>query len=226
VALCTLLLGTAGWLIGLPPTAAFIVGFGLSLSSTPLVLQVLPSAVTQNAARAARRSGSCCSRILAVLPVLAVLPLISPAIHNSIARRPLVADPVQTARGDCGGHHRRGGGCCYGPRYASSRACGSQRYLRQQRCSRSSQPRCSPIRPACRCRWAPFWAGVLLADSEFRHELERTSSRSRDCCSACSHRRRHVRHLGLTHLAAAHGDRGSRRDFSRSSSSRLRCSRT
>src|SRR5258708_11272308 len=39
VLLCTLLLGGAAYLAGLPATTAAIVGFGLSLSSTPLVLQ-------------------------------------------------------------------------------------------------------------------------------------------------------------------------------------------
>ena len=41
VVLCTVLLAAAGCLLGLQPVTAAIVGFGLSLSSTPLVLQVL-----------------------------------------------------------------------------------------------------------------------------------------------------------------------------------------
>ena len=41
VALCTVLLGALAWAWGKPPVAAGIIGFGLSLSSTPLVLQVL-----------------------------------------------------------------------------------------------------------------------------------------------------------------------------------------
>ncbi|HVW68813.1 MAG TPA: cation:proton antiporter, partial [Steroidobacteraceae bacterium] len=41
VVLCTVLLAAAACLLGLPPVTAAIVGFGLSLSSTPLVLQVL-----------------------------------------------------------------------------------------------------------------------------------------------------------------------------------------
>src|SRR5271154_7467297 len=38
---CSLVLGGTAWWLGLPPMAAAVVGFGLSLSSTPLVLQVL-----------------------------------------------------------------------------------------------------------------------------------------------------------------------------------------
>ena len=39
--LCTLLLGAIAWALGQAPVAALIIGFGLSLSSTPLVLQML-----------------------------------------------------------------------------------------------------------------------------------------------------------------------------------------
>src|SRR5687768_9378457 len=41
VGVCTVLLAGAAWLFGLAPGTALIVGFGLALSSTPLVLQVL-----------------------------------------------------------------------------------------------------------------------------------------------------------------------------------------
>ena len=41
VLVCTALLGASAWSLGQTPAAAGIIGFGLSLSSTPLVLQVL-----------------------------------------------------------------------------------------------------------------------------------------------------------------------------------------
>src|SRR5581483_2988886 len=41
VIVCALLLGVAGRSLGLPWVAALLVGFGLSLSSTPLILQLL-----------------------------------------------------------------------------------------------------------------------------------------------------------------------------------------
>src|SRR3981081_4690485 len=41
VILCTVLLGVAGWLLGLQPVPALLVGFGLALASTPLVIQLL-----------------------------------------------------------------------------------------------------------------------------------------------------------------------------------------
>jgi len=38
---CTALLAAAAWLAGVAPGPAALIGFGLSLSSTPLVLQLL-----------------------------------------------------------------------------------------------------------------------------------------------------------------------------------------
>jgi len=78
VLLCTLLLGAAGWLMGLPATAAFIVGFGLSLSSTPLVLQVLAERGQLKSRHGRSAFGILLFQDLAVLPVLAVLPMVSP----------------------------------------------------------------------------------------------------------------------------------------------------
>lgn len=78
VLLCTLLLGGAACLAGLPPTVASIVGFGLSLSSTPLVLQVLAERGQLKTQHGRSAFGILLFQDLAVLPVLAVLPLIAP----------------------------------------------------------------------------------------------------------------------------------------------------
>jgi Kef-type K+ transport system membrane component KefB len=62
VLLCTVLLGGAANLLGLAPLPAGIVGFGLSLSSTPLVLQILAERGQLKSQTEDRRSASCCSR--------------------------------------------------------------------------------------------------------------------------------------------------------------------
>jgi len=77
VALCTVLLGVAGYLLGLQPVTAAIVGFGLSLSSTPLVLQVLAERGQLKSQHGRSAFGILLFQDLAVLPVLAILPLIS-----------------------------------------------------------------------------------------------------------------------------------------------------
>src|SRR5581483_1125075 len=79
VLLCTVLLGAAAYLFGLPPVTAGIVGFGLSLSSTPLVLQILAERGQLKTQHGRSAFGILLFQDLAVLPVLAVLPLISHA---------------------------------------------------------------------------------------------------------------------------------------------------
>ncbi len=78
VTLCTLLLGAAAWSAGLPPAAAAIVGFGLSLSSTPLVLQLLAERGQLRAQHGRAAFSILLFQDLAVLPVLAILPLLAP----------------------------------------------------------------------------------------------------------------------------------------------------
>jgi monovalent cation:proton antiporter-2 (CPA2) family protein len=77
VALCTVLLGGAAFLLGMPPVSAAIVGFGLSLSSTPLVLQVLAERGQLKTQHGRSAFGILLFQDLAVLPVLAILPLVS-----------------------------------------------------------------------------------------------------------------------------------------------------
>jgi monovalent cation:proton antiporter-2 (CPA2) family protein len=83
VVLCTVLLGVAGFLVGLPLETAAIVGFGLSLSSTPLVLQVLAEQGQLKTQHGRSAFGILLFQDLAVLPVLAILPLISHTAHST-----------------------------------------------------------------------------------------------------------------------------------------------
>src|ERR1700744_3862430 len=79
VVLCSLLLGLVGWGVGLEPAPALLVGFGLSLSSTPLVLQMLAERSQLKSPHGRAAFGILLFQDLAVLPVLAALPLIVPA---------------------------------------------------------------------------------------------------------------------------------------------------
>src|ERR1700730_3097806 len=75
---CSVALGGASWWWGLPPMAAAVVGFGLSLSSTPLVLQVLAEREQLKTQHGRAAFGILLFQDLAVLPALALLPLLSP----------------------------------------------------------------------------------------------------------------------------------------------------
>src|SRR5437763_1608450 len=76
VALCAVLLGAGAWALGEPPVAAAVIGFGLSLSSTPLVLQVLAERGQLKTQYGRAAFGILLFQDLAVLPALALLPLL------------------------------------------------------------------------------------------------------------------------------------------------------
>ena len=77
VVLCAVLLGAVAWSLGLAPVPAAIVGLGLSLSSTPLVLQLLAERGQLKAQHGRAAFAILLFQDLAVLPVLAILPLLA-----------------------------------------------------------------------------------------------------------------------------------------------------
>ena len=84
VVVCAVLLGLTGWLVGLRLAPALLVGFGLALSSTPLVLQLLAERAQLKSAHGRAAFGILLFQDLAVLPVLAALPLIAPTAVDSV----------------------------------------------------------------------------------------------------------------------------------------------
>jgi glutathione-regulated potassium-efflux system ancillary protein KefC len=84
VAGTTLVLAGIGVAFGLTPLAAGIAAFGLSLSSTPLVLQLLAERKQLNTQHGRAAFGILLFQDLAVMPVLAALPLLAttPAEHG------------------------------------------------------------------------------------------------------------------------------------------------
>jgi len=171
VTLCTVLLGVAGYLLGLQPVTAAIVGFGLSLSSTPLVLQVLAERGQLKTQHGRSAFGILLFQDLAVLPVLAILPLIS---HT--------ASTTQTANGALWPILLKlvavvavviiGGRLLLRP---------ALRVVARVRVTEvfTAAALLTVIATALLANLAglsmslgAFLAGVLLADSEFRHELE------------------------------------------------------
>jgi monovalent cation:proton antiporter-2 (CPA2) family protein len=77
VAGTTLVLAGIGVAFGLTPLAAGIAAFGLSLSSTPLVLQLLAERKQLNTQHGRAAFGILLFQDLAVMPVLAALPLLA-----------------------------------------------------------------------------------------------------------------------------------------------------
>jgi len=75
----TLALGAAGLLLGLSWREALVAGFGLSLSSTALVVQLLSEKRELGAPHGRAAFGILLFQDLAVIPMLALLPLLAPA---------------------------------------------------------------------------------------------------------------------------------------------------
>ncbi|MFT3905845.1 MAG: monovalent cation:proton antiporter-2 (CPA2) family protein [Steroidobacteraceae bacterium] len=73
--LCTALIALVAWWLGNGPIAAIVMGFGLALSSTALVLQLLAERDQLKSAHGRAAFGILLFQDLAVLPMLAVLPL-------------------------------------------------------------------------------------------------------------------------------------------------------
>ena len=168
--------------LGLPSSAALVTAFALSLSSTPLVLQLLAERQQLNT-HYGRSS------------------LRDPAVPGH--RRDADAGDPAAARGRAAGHvHRaaerasRDSPCS--PRWCSAadtccaRCCAwlprprSARRSRRRRCSSCSAPRCWSMRSACRWRSAPSSPACCSPTASTATSSKPTSSRSRACCSACS----------------------------------------
>ena len=77
VVVTTLVFGLIAWLLGLEGDAALVVGFALSLSSTPLVLQLLAERHELNTQHGRASFGVLLFQDIAVMPMLALLPLLA-----------------------------------------------------------------------------------------------------------------------------------------------------
>ena len=165
VGLTTLALGYAGHVLGLTWPAALVVGFALSLSSTALILQVLAERGELNTRHGRTSFAVLLFQDLAIMPALLLLPLLSGA-HASMSWRG-VALPVA----------------------AFALTIGAGRYLLRPVLRIVAYTKVQEAFTAAAllvvigtallfeaaglsAALGAFIAGVLLADSEYRHELE------------------------------------------------------
>jgi len=171
VTLCTLLLSALAWALGQRPTAAWIIGFGLSLSSTPLVLQVLAERGQLRTQYGRAAFGILLFQDLAVLPVLAVLPLLAaPAAAQPaagswwVALLKLAAVVVLVILG--------GGRLLLRPALRIVARVRVGEVFTAAALLTVIATAMLANRVGLSASLGAFIAGVLLADSEFRHELE------------------------------------------------------
>ncbi len=171
VVLCTLLLGAFAWALGQGLAAAAVIGFGLSLSSTPLVLQMLAERRELKSQHGRAAFGILLFQDLAVLPALAVLPLIEPSRAGVSHGGPWWLSLLKLAAVGAGV------------------VIGGGRLVLRPALRLVARVQVSEVftaaalltvvlmallanRLGLSMALGAFLAGVLLADSEFRHELE------------------------------------------------------
>lgn len=167
VAVCGLVLGGLGMLFGLDWRAAFVVGIGLSMSSTALVLSSLAERGQLTARHGRESFAVLLFQDLTVIPLLALLPLLGGAGQTGsenwlaaakgvavilivVASSRLVVRPVLKVVAQHGGRE-------VFTAAALLLVVGTALIMTEIGLSMSL---------------GAFLAGVLLADSEFRHELE------------------------------------------------------
>jgi glutathione-regulated potassium-efflux system ancillary protein KefC len=171
VAVCTLLLGAIAWALGQGLGAAAVIGFGLSLSSTPLVLQVLAERRELKTQHGRAAFGVLLFQDLAVLPALAVLPLLEavPAAHSSagpwwVGVLKLLAVGAGVLIG--------GGRLVLRPALRLVARVQVSEVFTAAALLTVILTAVLANRVGLSAALGAFLAGVLLADSEFRHELE------------------------------------------------------
>lgn len=167
VLLCTLLIGSAAWLTGISTIGAFVIGFGLALSSTALVLQVLAERGQLKSNHGRTAFGILLFQDLAVLPMLAVLPLATRAAQSASVSLLAIVKLIVVI-----------GLVVYGGRVLLRPIL---RLIARTRVTEVFTAATLLIvigmalavsAVGLSMSLGAFLAGVLLADSEFRHELE------------------------------------------------------
>jgi len=167
VVLTTLVIGGLACLFGCDIIGAGVMGFGLALSSTALVLQVLAERNQLKSSHGRAAFGILLFQDLAVLPLLAALPLMSPQAH-SISSPLLALGKLLLVIALVIG----GGRLILRP---------SLRLIARTRVTEVFTAAALLIvigvalivaKAGLSMSLGAFMAGVLLADSEFRHELE------------------------------------------------------
>lgn len=170
VALTSGALTLAGWLLGLPPLAAGVVGFALALSSTPLVLQLLGERGELQTAHGRHGFALLLFQDLAAIPALAILPLLAtdngpprPALELALEAGVAVAAVLGLVLG---------GRLLLRPGFRLAAGAGSREIFTGAALLVVLGSALAMNAAGLSMALGAFLAGLLLADSEFRHEIE------------------------------------------------------
>lgn len=162
-------LGLGAWALGVTPGAAAIVGFGLALSSTAIGLQILIEGKQLATPQGRAGFAVLLFQDLTVIPLLAVLPVLAErhtgAVHATGGLSPLVTVLLFAAVVAAGRYLLR-------PYFRVLARAGSQEVFTAGALLVVLAVGVFMHKLGISMALGAFVAGMLLADSEFRHEIE------------------------------------------------------
>jgi monovalent cation:proton antiporter-2 (CPA2) family protein len=163
------LLGLAAWALGVTPGAAAIIGFGLALSSTAIGLQILIEKKQLSTPQGRAGFAVLLFQDLAVIPLLAVLPVLTEgragAVHAAGSFSPLVTVLLLAAVVAAGRYLLR-------PYFRVLAEAGSQEVFTAGALLVVLAVGVFMHQLGISMALGAFVAGMLLAGSEYRHEIE------------------------------------------------------
>jgi Kef-type K+ transport system membrane component KefB len=164
-----MILGLAAWTLGVAPGAAAIIGFGLALSSTAIGLQILVEKKQLSTSQGRAGFAVLLFQDLAVIPLLAVLPVLTEgqagAVHSAGGFSPLVTMLLFAGVVAAGRYLLR-------PYFRVMADAGSHEVFTAGALLVVLAVGVFMNKLGISMALGAFVAGVLLADSEYRHEIE------------------------------------------------------
>jgi len=170
VAVTTALLTLAGWVLGLSPAAALVVGFSLGLCSTPLVLHLLGERKELQTRHGRHAFALLLFQDLAAIPVLAALPLFAAEALLAEGAAPLLRELLLSVGAFAG--LIVGGRYLLRPLFHYAAATRSREVFAGTALLVVIGAALLMELAGLSMALGAFIAGVLLADSEYRHSIE------------------------------------------------------
>ena len=170
VAVTSLVLSLGGWWLGLPPTAALVVGFSLGLCSTPLVLQLLGERKELQTRHGRNAFALLLFQDLAAIPVLAAIPILAAGSLLADGAAPLLREAALAVAAFA--ILIIGGRLLLRPLFRMAASTASREVFAGTTLLVVIGAALLMELAGLSMALGAFIAGVLLADSEYRHNIE------------------------------------------------------